>query len=72
MSMVPLQTEARIIALCADAIAAKDESDVERIIADLRAALSEHIQYAKSSLGAQAAAIAALARPSQMIPPEEH
>jgi hypothetical protein len=70
--MVPLHTEARILTLCTEAIAAKDESDVERIVADLRAALTEHIQYAKTSLGVQAAAIASLARPSQVIPPEEH
>ena len=71
MQMVPLHTEARILTLCAEAIAAKDESDVERIIADLRAALTEHIQYAKSSLGAQASVIAGLRRHSQIVPTEE-
>lgn len=69
---MPLHSEARILTLCAEAIAAKDESDVERIIVELRAALTEHIQLAKASLEVQAAAIAAIGRPSQIAPTEEH
>lgn len=69
---VPLHTEGRILTLCAGAIAAKDESEVERIIVELRAALTEHIRYAKATLEAQAAAIAAIRRPSQITPTEEH
>ena len=61
-----LHTEARILALCREAIAAKDESDdVERIIGNLRAALAEHIQEAKAALEAQAAVIAAIGTPSE-------
>lgn len=70
-SQVPPHTEIRIRTLCADAIAAKDESDVERIIVELRAALTEHIREAKASLEAQAAAIAAIGRPCQLGPTEE-
>ncbi len=62
---VILHTEGRILALCREAIAAKDESDVERIIVDLRAALAEHIQEAKAALEAQAAVIAAIGTPSE-------
>jgi dihydrodipicolinate synthase/N-acetylneuraminate lyase len=56
---VPVDTEARIQALCAEAVAAEKESDVERIVGELRTTLTEHIKYAKASLEAQAAAIVA-------------
>lgn len=59
---VPLHTESRILMLYSEAIAAKDDSDLERIFAELRLALTEHIRYAKSSLRAQAAAIAAVSK----------
>jgi hypothetical protein len=62
---VLLHTEARILALCREAIAAKDESDVERIIGNLRAALAEHIREAKDALEVQAAVIAAIGTPSE-------
>jgi len=48
-------TEARIHALCWDAIAATEERDVERIIAELREALQEHIKHAQINLSRQAA-----------------
>jgi len=51
---MPLHTEARILDLCAEAVAAEDESDVERIVSELREALTEHIRCAKASLTAQA------------------
>jgi len=51
-------TETRIHVLCAEAIAAKDEADIERIVAELRKAINEHIELARNSLGAQAAIFA--------------
>ena len=57
---VPAHTEAKIQQLCSEAIAAKTEADVERIIPELRAALQEHVRLAKASLEGQATAIAVL------------
>jgi F0F1-type ATP synthase membrane subunit b/b' len=57
---VPAHTEAKIHQLCAEALAAKTEADVERIIPQLRAALQEHVRLAKASLEGQVTAIAAL------------
>lgn len=53
-------TEACIRRLCTEAIAAKTQADVDRIIPELRSALEEHIRLAKESLEAQASGIAAL------------
>jgi hypothetical protein len=58
---MPHHTEERIISLCTDAIAAKSEEDIERILAELRTALQEHIRLAKDSLSGQRDGIAALA-----------
>jgi hypothetical protein len=55
---MPLHTEARIHDLCAEAVAAEDESDVERIVSELREALTEHIRCAKDSLVVQASLFA--------------
>ena len=71
-SRVPLHTETRILTLCAQAIVAKDESDVERTLADLRAALREHIQHAKTALAAQATAIAEIGKSPEIAPTEGH
>jgi hypothetical protein len=57
---VPAYTEARIQQLCTEALAVKNQADVDRVIPELRAALEEHISLAKNSLGAQASTIAAL------------
>lgn len=57
---VPAHTEAKIHQLCTEALTAKTEADVERIIPELRAALQEHIRLAKASLEGQVSAIAAL------------
>jgi hypothetical protein len=57
---MPQYTEARIQQLCVEAIAAKSQSDVNRIIRELRVALQEHVRLAKDSLGLQASAIAVL------------
>ena len=50
---MPAHTEARIHQLCTEALAAKTQSDVERVIPELRSALEEHIRLAKESLKAQ-------------------
>jgi hypothetical protein len=47
---VPRFTEERIKRLCGEAVAAKSREDVERVLAELRAALEEHIRLAKDSL----------------------
>jgi hypothetical protein len=55
---MPLHTEARIQGLCSEAIAAEDESDVERIVSELRGAITEHIRCARASLVVQASLFA--------------
>jgi hypothetical protein len=67
---MPQHTEARIQQLCAEAIAAKSQSDANRIVRELRAAIQEHIQLAKSSLGSQASAIALFDDVSRKDSPE--
>jgi len=57
---VPAYTEARIQQLCTEALAVKSQTDVDRVIPELRAALEEHISLAKDSLGLQASVIALL------------
>jgi len=52
--MVSDQTEQRLKNLCAQAIQTNDIHDVERILADFRAALEEHIRHAKVSLASTA------------------
>jgi hypothetical protein len=54
MVHVSAASEARIRELCSAAVEAKSEADVERVLAELRAALEEHIQQAKHSLEEQA------------------
>ena len=58
-------TEARVQKLIAEALAATSDSEVERIIAELRSALQEHILLAKESLEAQ---VVALERPLPEMP----
>jgi hypothetical protein len=53
-------TQRTIQQLCAEALAAETEAEVERIIPVLRAALQEHIQLAKTSLQEQLITIAGL------------
>jgi hypothetical protein len=53
-------TEVRIQQLCTQVLAAKTQSDVARIIPELRAALQEHIRLAKESLELQARSIVLL------------
>jgi hypothetical protein len=57
---MPAHTEARIQQLCTEAIAAKTQADVDRIIPELRLAIEEHIRLAKESLEAQISGITAL------------
>jgi hypothetical protein len=48
------QTEVRIHELCKEALAAKDQADLDRIIPQLRVALTEHLRETRESLEAQA------------------
>lgn len=57
---MPQHTEAKIHQLCTEALAAQTQSDVERIIPELRAALEEHVRLAKESLEGQLGSISAL------------
>ena len=57
---MPRITDSLIQNLCNEALAAKTEDDVERIFAELRTTLEEHIRSAKESLGVQAATISML------------
>jgi hypothetical protein len=57
---MPLHTETRIEQLSTEALEAKTQADVERIIRELRAALEEHIRLAKDVLGLQARTVALL------------
>lgn len=47
-------TEARIQRLSNEAVAAKTQADVDRILEELRSVLDEHVRLAASKLGAQA------------------
>ena len=51
------ETERKIQDLLAQALAAKDAQDVERVLVELRKGLEEHILHAKISLAAQASLI---------------
>ncbi len=55
-----IQTETKIQQLCTEALAAKTQADVERIVPELRAALEEHIRLAKEALSGQVTGIAVL------------
>ena len=57
---MPAHTEDKIHQLCTEALASKTQGDVERVVAELRAALEEHINLAKESLGGQITGIAAM------------
>jgi hypothetical protein len=57
---VPAHTDAKIHQLCTEALAAKTDADVERIIPELRAALHEHVRLAKASLEGQVSVIVTL------------
>jgi len=57
---MPAYTEERIRQLCAEAVAATSQSDVERIFPELRAALEEHVKLAKQSLQSQMSTINAV------------
>lgn len=56
---MPAHTEARIQQLCTEALAAKTQADIERILPELRSALEERIRLAKDSLEAQVSALTA-------------
>ena len=62
---MPVHTEALIQRLIIEALAATSNSEVERIIPELRSALQEHIRLAKESLGAQ---VVVLERPLAEMP----
>jgi hypothetical protein len=57
---MPAHTEVRVQQLCTEALAAKTQADVDRIIPELRAALEEHVRLAKDSLRLQASTVALL------------
>lgn len=57
---MPKRTEKRLRDLCEQAIAAKDQSEVERKTSELRVALGEHISAARESLSSQASIIPVL------------
>lgn len=57
---MPAHTEALIQQLCTEALAAKTQADVDRILPELRSALEEHVKLAKDSLEAQVSAISAM------------
>jgi hypothetical protein len=50
---MPAYTEARVRRLCAEALAAQTQADVDRIVPELRSAIEEHIRLAKDSLEVQ-------------------
>jgi hypothetical protein len=54
---VPAHTEARIRTLVTAALAATSDSEVERILPELRSALKDHIRVVKESLEAQIVAL---------------
>ena len=54
---MPAYTEAHIKQLCTEALTAKTQADIDRIIPELRSALEEHIKLAKESLEGQLTAI---------------
>ena len=60
LTSVPAHTEVRIHQLCTEALAAKTQADVDRIVPELRSALEEHIRLAKDSLAIQASTLALL------------
>ncbi len=70
---MPAYTEARIKQLCLEALAAETVADIDRVLAELRAALDEHIRLAKDSLETYARNIALIeavfARPSATLDP---
>ena len=68
---MPAHTEARIHQLCTEALTAQTQSDVERIIPELRAALEEHVRLAKDSLEGQLGSISALDALSAKSHPHE-
>ena len=57
---MPAHTEARIHQLCTEAITAKTQSDVERIVPEPRAAIEEHVRLAKETFAGQITSITAL------------
>ena len=62
---MPVHTEWKIQHLCAEALAARTESEVERIIPELQAAIQEHIRLAKTTLQGQVIARAAFDLPKR-------
>jgi hypothetical protein len=57
---MPAHTEARIQQLCTEVLTVKSQTDVDRVIPELRAALEEHISLAKDSLAVHASTLAIL------------
>lgn len=70
--IVPAHTEARIHQLCTEAIAAKTQADIERILPELRLALEEHVRLARTSLEGQVIAIAAVGGLASHGPDSSH
>ena len=50
-SIVPTSTDARIMQLFGQVIAAKDEAELKRVAKELRAAITEHARVARSLAG---------------------
>lgn len=57
---MPAHTEARIDLLCTEALSARTQAEVDRIVPELRSALEEHIRLARNSLQAQASTLSVL------------
>jgi hypothetical protein len=57
---MPRFTEERIKRLCSEAVSAEGREDFDRVIAELRSALEEHIRLARESLQSRAGVLPAL------------
>ena len=57
---MPRAEEEKIRELCAQAIAANDNADVDRILRELRLEIAEYVRLARESLLARAAVLATL------------
>jgi hypothetical protein len=63
---MPAYTDARIRQHCTEALAAKTQSDIDRILPELRSALEEQINLVKDAMETQI--IAAM----NTVPPQRH
>jgi hypothetical protein len=64
---MPQYTEARIQQLCSQILQTENSQETDRVIAELRSALEEHIRLAKESLAAKASTLPLLHPPADKI-----